>query len=91
MGRQTLPHGTHKGVPYCVIAQVGCGCHLRTIRVPEARIPHFTRCGWIVLIRDSEMLYAALSDTWRWVDVQSGPRREGDDDEYNWTSNGDEA
>lgn len=41
--------------PYCVIATVAFGCHIRTMRVPEAWIPRVTAAGWIVVIRDSDM------------------------------------
>lgn len=62
------------GTPYCIIAQEAFGCHLRTMRVPEARIPYVTAHGWIVLIRDSEM--PLRGETFSWRDLHSNPYRQ---------------
>ena len=78
MGRASRPHGSHH-TPYCVVAQVFFGYLLRTMRAPEAEIPRLRRFGWQVVIRESDLL--GPSETWRWADVQSGPRRERDEDE----------
>ena len=62
------------GVPYCIIAQVAFGSHLRTMRVPEEWIPRVTQHGWIVLIRDTEM--PIQGETFSWRDLQSGAQRQ---------------
>ncbi len=61
------------GVPYCIIAQISFGSHLRTMRVPESWIPRVTAYGWQVLIRDSEMPSLGLTFSWR--DLHGNPQR----------------
>lgn len=74
--------------PYAIVAQMAFGSHLRTMRIPEARIPHATQYGWVVLIRDSEMpphvpdtIWSPLSGSDRRAWLREQDVREFDDDE----------
>lgn len=60
-------------VPYCIIAQVFFGAHLRTKRVPEAQIPQWARWGWKVVIKDTDL--PGPIHTFRWVDLIGGTKR----------------
>lgn len=61
---------------YCIIAQVFFGSYLRTMRVPESRIPLATQNGWTVVIRDSDMPFRNS-----WHEMPRNVRRSWGDDE----------
>lgn len=63
--------------PYCIIAQVAFGSHVRTMRIPEARAANAVEHGWFVLIRDSEM--PGPLEPFRLTELQSNPHRYHDD------------
>lgn len=75
--------------PYAIVAKVAFSA-LRTMRLPEALVPHAQTHGWSVLIRDSEMpahvpdsIWSPMSRTERrtWLDERDVRDRDRDEDD----------